>query len=237
MTSDGDMFDFLFDPEEKDRKVNAHSFLMEPVYSSFEESPTLAGVLIAVTAFENLFDRLLPDQTNGVMCVVTDSCGNAITYELNGPKSTFLENPDLHDPSFDEYRRFTPMELYHTIVDGLCVHDLHIYPSSTLRESYNTSKPAVYTSVVALAFFVTTILLVVYDITVTRRQEQTMRSALRSGALVDSLFPANVRDRVMEDANTGGEKNKLTGDVGGFRTRPIADFFPNTTLMCKYQLS
>ena len=68
-TEIGDMFDFLFDPEEKDLKANAHSFLMEPVYSSFEESPKLVGVLIAVTAYSNLLDRLLPEKPM-VLCVL-----------------------------------------------------------------------------------------------------------------------------------------------------------------------
>ena len=150
----------------------------------------------------------------------------------------FLGNADLHDPSFDELRRSIRIELYHTIIDGLCVRDLHIYPSSTFRESLNTQRTAVYASVVAVAFLVTLIVLV-YDISVARRQEKTMRSALRSGALFESLFPENVRDRVMDDAENDGEKNKLlgggdAGSVGAFRTRPIADFFPNTTLMCKY---
>jgi hypothetical protein len=42
-------------------------------------------------------------------------------------------------------------------------HELCIYPSVTFREAYATQYPAVYTSVVAMAFLVTSILLFVYD--------------------------------------------------------------------------
>ena len=39
----GDLFDFLFDPEEKDRKSNPHAFIMEPVYDSFHTDPEVVG--------------------------------------------------------------------------------------------------------------------------------------------------------------------------------------------------
>jgi hypothetical protein len=162
-TEIGDLFDFLFDPEEKPLKVNPHGFLMEPVYSAFEENPSLVGFLIAVTTFGNLLDRLLPAGANGIVCVIRDSCGNDITYELKGRLSIYLGPGDLHDRKFDKYMRSTPMELYETTAEGLCAHDLYIYPSVTFREAYDTKDPAVYTSVVALAFFVTSILLIIYD--------------------------------------------------------------------------
>jgi hypothetical protein len=39
-TEIGDLFDSLFDPNEKSIELNPHAFLMEPVYySAFEESP------------------------------------------------------------------------------------------------------------------------------------------------------------------------------------------------------
>jgi hypothetical protein len=158
-----DVFDYLFDPEEKPNKKHPHGFLMEPVYSAFEENPDLVGILIGLTSFGNLLDRLLPKGANGIVCVIKDTCGHDITYELNGPLSTYLGAGDLHDPQFNKHARVTRMEMYKTIVDGLCVHDLYIYPSSTFRNSYNTNSPAIYTSLVVLAFVVTSILLIIYD--------------------------------------------------------------------------
>jgi hypothetical protein len=162
-TEIGDLFDFLFDPEEKHLKGNPHGFLMEPVYSAFEENPEPVGFIIGVTAFGNLLDKLLPASAKGIVCVIKDTCGNAVTYELNGPVSTFLGEGDLHNPSFDKYERSTPMELYERDFEGRCAHELFIYPTAKFREYYATKYPAVYTSVVALAFLVTSILLFVYD--------------------------------------------------------------------------
>jgi hypothetical protein len=162
-TEIGDSFDFLFDPEEKALKRNPHGFLMEPVYSAFEENPELVGFIIGVTSFGNLLDKLLPTGANGIVCVVKDTCGNAITYELNGLVSTFLGEGDLHDPKFNKHERSTRMELYKRDFEERCAHSLYIYPSAKFREAYTTKYPAVYTSVVALAFLVTSILLFVYD--------------------------------------------------------------------------
>jgi hypothetical protein len=162
-TEIGDMFDFLFDPEEKPLKQNPHGFMMEPVYSAFEESPELVGFLVGVTAFSNLLDRLLPSGVNGIVCVIKDKCGDAITYELNGLKATYLGAGDLHDANFDKYKRSTSMELYETTFEGRCAHDLYIYPSAAFEESYMTKYPAVYTSVVAVAFFVISMIIYIYD--------------------------------------------------------------------------
>jgi hypothetical protein len=162
-TEIGDLFDFLFDPEEKPLKRNPHGFMMEPVYSAFEERPELVGFLIGVTAFSNFLDHILPVGANGIVCVIKDQCGDAITYELNGLKATYLGAGDLHDPKFDKYEQSRPMELNASTFEGRCTHELYIYPSAAFREAYTTKYPAVYTSVVALAFFVTSILLFVYD--------------------------------------------------------------------------
>jgi hypothetical protein len=116
------------------------------------------------------------------------------------------------------------------------VHELRVYPSPAFRASYETNHPAVYTSVVVLAFIVKAILLIIYDRMITRRQEKTMDTAIRTSNLVSSMFPENVRDRLMEDAlQDEGKKSALDGkgDLigGGFKTRPIADFFPEVTIM------
>ena len=64
-----------------------------------------------------------------------------------------------------------------------------------------------------------------------------MRSALLNGALIESLFPAAVRERLLEDTrqmvtmNENAKNNKGNETGLAVRTRPIADFFPCTTIM------
>jgi hypothetical protein len=239
-----DLFDFLFDPDEKTNKLLPHAFLMEPVYSAFEKSRELVGFLLGVTAFENIMDNVVQEGANGIMCVIKDSCGSDMTFELNGPVSKFLGNEDLHDSRFDDFmysvQLDAQLEAYETIPEGMCVHELRVYPSRAFRASYETNHPAIYTSVVVLAFIVTAALLIIYDRMITRRQEKTMNTAIRTGNLVASMFPENVRERLMEDAlHDDGKTSAFDANgkasssavAGGFKTRPIADFFPEVTIM------
>lgn len=124
VTEIGDMFDFMFDPEEKDKKNAPHAFIMEPVYSEFSDDPELVGMVIALTNFGNLLDRLIPEHANGIICVVTDPCGPTVSYVLNGPKSLFLGYGDLHDPSFDKYKRSALIEVKG---NGVCNHELTFF--------------------------------------------------------------------------------------------------------------
>jgi hypothetical protein len=224
------LFDSLFGPNDKLVKLNPHNFLMEPVYSNFEEEHELIGFLVGVTAFKNMMDNVVQEGANNIIAVISDSCGSRdLTYELNGPISTFLGYEDLHDSRFDAFMHSTKLENYESIVEGICVHELKVYPSATFRASYETNKPAVYTSVIVLAFVGTALLLIIYDRMISRRQEKTMNSAIRTNNLISSMFPENVRDRLMEDAlQDEGKEGKASVYV---KTRPIADFFPEATIM------
>jgi hypothetical protein len=239
-------FDFIPDKDNVHWKYGPHGVVAEPVYDSFSAHPKVVGMVVALAPFDNLLDFLLPNNVKGVICVITDTCGNAITYEINGPNVTFLGSDDLHDPAYKHLEQSAHLEIsYEMMVDGLlCGHDIHLYPSSTLQNSYETRKPGFYAFIVVFSFFLTSILIVIYDLNVSKRQEKTMISALQNGALVASLFPATVRARLLQEetqnrnerqnlasVDEGENKNSLSGCK--FRTRPIADFFPNVTLMCE----
>jgi hypothetical protein len=137
----GNLFDWMFDPEEKYRKAEPHAVIMEPIFANFSGVQEPVGFILALTPYRNLFTRLLPEGHSGIYCVVTDTCGNSMTYELNGPEATFLGYHDVHN-GYDEYHEQSQMELYEKGAEELCVKDLHIYPSATFESGYQTNKPA-----------------------------------------------------------------------------------------------
>ena len=157
------LFNHIFDDDEKQFKVLPHSFIMEPVYVSFEPDADMVGVLLAVTAWENLFNNIVPEGVNGIHCVVKDSCGNHFTFELEGPKPVFLGNEDYHDTKFDKYMRAAKLEKYAIEPEELCVHELLVYPSQKFRNSYETPQPIIYTAVVVLSFLFTGLMFLIYD--------------------------------------------------------------------------
>jgi class 3 adenylate cyclase len=234
-------FDFLFDPEEKEFKKDPHGFILEPVYSKIEENPKLIGIAIGVTPFGNLLDRLLPEGVDGIIAVLKDNCGSVMSFELSSGKAFFLGYEDLHEAEMASYVRIEAnIEMYEEIIDGLCAHDLYLYPTNKLRATYDTGEAGIYTAIVAMAFSLMAILLMVYNHTVTTRQEKTMQTALRTRAIVTSLFPEKIaRTLVNEPDRNSKGVGKILSDRGDVNTsevmnkasKPLADLFPEATVM------
>ena len=77
-----------------------------------------------------------------------------------------------------------------------CHYAVRVYPSAEFQAKYLTSEPRFFAIAVAMIFVFAASVFIIYDCIVERRQSLTMQTAIRSTAVVDSLFPANVRDRM-----------------------------------------
>jgi hypothetical protein len=118
-----------------------------------------------------------------------------------------------------------------------------------------------YASFVVFIFSATSVVFVFYDLMVQRRQKTVMKSALASNALIANMFPENVREKLLlnaeEQANKKGESSKqgstfafgarkqLTSFLDEIHqekdenaslfptlsTKPIADLFTHATVM------
>jgi class 3 adenylate cyclase len=214
-------------------KSDPYGYFMAPVYSEFAKNASLVGILLAAADIDSLLYNVVPEGVSGIVCVIIDTCGSAVSYSLNGINDhAFLGEADFHDPKFEAYRRDIRIEQTQT---AGCLHDLHIFPTQEFKNSYKTKKPIVYTSIVAMSFVITAVVLILYELMVSRRQKATLSSAIRTNAIVASLFPANVRDRLMDEAQR--PKNDGIGNYFGeegqenAKQSQIADFFPDTTIM------
>jgi hypothetical protein len=255
-------------------EVHPESILVQPVFDGFdEEIRSVVGAVVAVLPWDIYFQNLLHDGANGLVCVVRDTCGDVFSYRIDGPRATFLGNGDHHDSEYDSLEfavLFAPFVDFSDAdddsVDAHCEYSLHIYPTQDLEDEYHTSKPAVFTSVVVLVFLFTSLVFMTYDFLVQRRQVKVHTAAVKSNAIVSSLFPAEIRDRLFQqqneepnnkassgkngvfDATTSKLRQKKVFDnddddqaqtedgannssVDMYDTKPIADLFPNTTVM------
>jgi class 3 adenylate cyclase len=95
----------------------------------------------------------------------------------------------------------------------------------------------------------TSIVFLVYDTVIEKRQRKVMQTATRSSAIVSSLFPSNVRTRLYEESapTVNPEKDQQpfsqqmrmknfmaktqTTSVEPINTGPIADLFESTTVL------
>ena len=151
---------------------------------------------------------------------------------------SFQGEGDHHDKTYDAERVSQAIYLGHVDeheeTDG-CSHTMEFYPSVTFIEHYESNNPVIITTGVTFVFFLSIICFLVYDVCVDRRQKNSMDSAVRSNAIVSSLFPKAVRDRLL-DEHSSKQNAAKTGAVSaalpftesgsdGLEGLPIADLF------------
>jgi hypothetical protein len=139
-------------------------------------------------------------------------------------------------------------------VEGHCVYDLHIYPTMGFAKQYNSSNPLKATTILAFAFAFMITAFLMFDTFVVRRNRKLLIAMTRTNAIVSSLFPSTVRDRIFAQAkheseekkalneksrlktflSDGNHKDNEMGDGNDeymYKTKPIADLFPETTIL------
>lgn len=168
----------------------------------------------------------------------------------------------MHDPHYDKYMKqsaFTELGQFSisdrkysgaALNDEFCPYWVKVYPSSRMEDQYKTNDPVVFTVVAVCIFLFTSVVFLGYDFLNTTRQKRIMASALQTNAIVSSLFPNVVRDRVLNPGVVGATESsafnegtpklrlksylredvkKATGQES--KSSPIAEFFSDTTVL------
>jgi hypothetical protein len=135
---------------------------------------------------------------------------------------------------------------------GSCGYTITFYPTEDFKQVYYTNKPVVYSTLVVMVFLFTTVVFMAYDLMIYRRQAKLVFTAERTKAIVSSLFPKEVHDRILAEAEAQAFKEEAAKRTFGFapkaqlkefladgaaqehsgdsifKTKPIADLFPST---------
>jgi hypothetical protein len=159
----------------------------------------------------------------------------------------------LHESAFESWGETTEILDKGTVADGTreglsfhsgdCHYTVSIYPSQDFHRS--RSSPVVMTFAVAVIFAFAILMFCLYDRLVERRQRFVLHKAVQSTAIVSSLFPKSVRERLMEmstekdmsGSNAARSNSRLKSLMGeeskenAENSKPIADLFPNCTVM------
>jgi hypothetical protein len=166
-----------------------------------------------------------------------------------GKEAVYIGQGDLHDSKFDGMERAVDFARENDILEAslgigvnqdISAYSLRVYPSQELYDEYHTSLPIVVACMVALAFVITAGVFLLYSHRVERRQRIVLKQAMESTAIVASLFPEAVRDRMVGGNTQNGltsSKDRLKAfladrDDGGGEgdDTPIADLFPHSTV-------
>lgn len=246
--------------------VPARAYISTPVYSDFTENAQVVGTLGVLAGWEYYFMNVLPDHVKGIDVVVDDSCNKAYTFRISGETVTISGEGDLHDRGFDSQRSSFTLggtvddeDADFVTVEG-CSYEVDIYPTKELEDEYLSTRPMFYAVAVAVIFVFTAFVFLAYDWAVQLRQNKVLKTATRTQAIVSSLFPKNVQERIFKDVEdevkqeektknpTRGFRGNRTKDQlktflddgGGdkneegpasLKSKPIADLFPEATII------
>jgi class 3 adenylate cyclase len=227
-----------------------------PIFDSFGgPSRNIVGVIFAVLPWNKRFTKLLHDGSDSIICVLRNTCGDVYSYGIEGSQSTYLGPGDSYVDTTLAYMEYVVNIGVSEIDERLCEFTMHLYPTAEMEANYQTNRPFVYTAVVGAIFVFACIVFVAYDLLVAMRLKKVNEAAEKSATIVASLFPDGVRSRLMnpEELNSRRSKNTKSqiraylqddssrlalnkesrGEVDEeiLQSKPIADLFPNTTVI------
>ncbi|CAB9519207.1 Receptor-type guanylate cyclase gcy [Seminavis robusta] len=216
-----------------------------PVWSSLDpndETREIVAVLVIGVVWNTYFQSVLPEGTKDITVILENQCNQTFTYSVGGKTGEFQGFEDFHDPKYDY------LELGSNINDvigidrdqftlngGNCDYSIRVYPSKEFEESFYTNRATVYALALAFVFVFTCSVFLLYDRMVELRQKKVMKAALRSGKLVSSLFPEEVRNRLYEEeeakkkAVEPGWKSMKASERQS-QSHAIATLYPETTI-------
>eukprot|EP00980_Cylindrotheca_fusiformis_P031130 scaffold25862_cov152-Cylindrotheca_fusiformis.AAC.1 len=185
------------------------SVIVQPIFDT-ANSDAEDRKVVAFTGIRlhwlDYFKNILTDGEFGIIVVVKSACPNLCTYpkHMRGPASSivsyrideqnaeFLGDTDMHNPKYDDMENgdvFVDLGIDESqLPNGTCIPTLtlHVYPSEDLEQSFQTSNAVIYTAVVAVIFIFTSLVFLLYDYFVRRRQTKVMERIVRQDKIVSN---------------------------------------------------
>eukprot|EP00977_Amphora_coffeiformis_P013811 scaffold3732_cov147-Amphora_coffeaeformis.AAC.2 len=220
----------------------------------FDEQENVIGAISGEFAWRNFMTAVFPAMAEHVLVVIENSCGPNISYSIDPIPNRLVKigDGDVHEDEFSDmvlsstYEEFEATVNYaasrkpdYTKVMEYCRYKYHIYPRSSFKDEHITSDPWLFSSVAAAIFLFTGMTFFVYDLIVAFRQRAVMATARQTHNIVSSLYPKEVRQRLMNANKRKGRPrqqlaNFLTGTASdsesGSSSDPIAELFPHATV-------
>ena len=217
----------------------------------------VVGMISSSVYIRDIIRDILPPGSSGVILVVENECTPSFTYHVTH-KAKYLGRGDFHDPKFDHlgvHARYDQLQEYAArgskysgpdVSTTTCQSTFHVYPSVELESEYVTMNPIYFTIGAVSIFCVCALIFIIYDCSVERRQKIVLNTAEKSNAVVASLFPAEVRDRLLQAQQEEKDKKKNSKDDAfrvkdldgsgeltnnNFEGSPIAQLYPDTTVL------
>lgn len=223
-----------------------------PIFDTFEDDRKVVAFLYGVMNWAAFFENTLQRSGQTLNVVLENQCDGNFTYSVSKEEVTYIGVGDLHDNELEAMVRSTEFDAEAfaesaklNFNQGGCPYTVHVYPTKSFMRQYVTPLPGILTALVVGILTFTIAVFFWYDRLVERRQERVLDAAVRSNAIVSSMFPKQVRDRLEEEALLGtttklrgflkesSDQDKDQNEANGilrYETKPIADLFASATI-------
>jgi hypothetical protein len=169
------------------------------VVGVYDDVDTLVGFMSANYTIESLLRNTLPSLTKGIDVVVQqDEQSEAIaTYRLDGYDLDTTTLGDTHNPNMEGFRQRSTV-----ILTGGTSMYFVTYPTRSWQEKYYTNIPVGSSLVVVGTILVVSLIFIIYDVLVSRRERMLEDMAAASSGVVRQLFPNFVREKLLKKATS-----------------------------------
>jgi class 3 adenylate cyclase len=242
-------------------------YIRKPIKNDVEDhnaNATVVAILSATVYWNTFFVNKVPKNVRGIHCVVTNDHGQSYTFLLTDTVPVFLGEGDQHDRNYDQHGKSIKLSdfLTNTVATENQYRGAHIdkdeydytitvYPSAETEAMYVTKMPILYSIAMLVLFVMTALKFILYDCYVTRRQKRVMTTAMKTDAIISSMFPAVVKDRLLDDVDFDEENNDnrytekriekfrrnnvnkpvMANACATTSSKVIADFYPAVTIL------
>lgn len=233
------------------------SSVFVPIFDSFGRDKKTVGAIYTVIQWASYFKDVLPASSPPVRVVLENSCEGRFTFLVSEEAVLPVGQGDFHHAKYSHLGRKGGFDnLSKKLKTGsiplnedICKYTMTVYPTEEFEKTYTSSMPTIITLAVGVAFLVAFLLFWIYNRMVDQRQTLVMDTAENTTAIVSSLFPAQIKDRLMNEYKTsnhqgGTGSNNSTNSNGALKLtahtpgvggtpieKPLADLFLETTLV------
>ncbi len=219
------------------------------LFNSFnQDTRTRVATLSATVFWDSFFQDIFEDgELDGpFIMALQDTCGESYMYLISGSSVRYTGSSD--EPSLPDH--VSLVETYSSIplTGSKCSLVVHIAPSDEMVEASSTSTPIIYTAAIVGIFAIMAVFFWLYDRLTGKSYHDALNKVERSKNIVDSFFPSNIRDRVLNDRSQRTEAHSRGGNSShrdeddviedllqrsrhGLHNKPIADLHPNVTVL------
>jgi hypothetical protein len=192
--------------------------------SSADSSPEdhkIVGSISMTIFWREFLKNILSPGSDGMVVVIGNDCNQTFTYQIFGSDTKYLGKGDLHDPEYNSMSKSSYLQDLSThsmsgnsytgfhLSTNLCPYHIKLYASDTMKDDHESNNALIFMFVAVTIFVFTSAVFILYDCVSERRQKKVLSVAEQSSAVVSSLFPKVVRDRIFPTSQPKGKQKSL----------------------------